>query len=539
LNPYRAECQLSLGGEPPSIFFDLARDMVGKITVPSPDLTITRKEDITYPSPYRFGIILPVDISPDQAGNWTTLPDGNQIWRATVSSPGALALSAYFDRFHLPDGGKLFIYNADKSQVIGAFSSINNSVSGLFATELIAGDEMTLEYVKPAGNDQVLQLHLNEITYAYRGVSFLDKNGNVQGTSGKCEVNVNCPEGTDWQDQKRGVTRIYVKREGHAYWCSGSLLNNTKIDNIPYILTANHCGYNSTEKELEQWVFYFNYESPECSTTYQVKQLSLAGATLKAHSGDQLTSGSDFYLIRMFDNIPDSFHVYYNGWSRSTGSSPSGVGIHHPGGDLKKISTYNKPLESSSWMGNPGSTHWEVVWAQTVSGHGVTEGGSSGSPLFDVHKRIVGLLSGGESACDSGSLNRPDFYGKFYWAWESDGNDSTGRLKDWLDPGSTDLPFLDGHYKDIPDPGITPLEAIYPNPFKDNLTISLKDVNNEVVQITVYDISGRRLVADHYQLNAYGSVQMNLEPLPEGLYFLRIESAVKTFTSKIIKASGE
>ncbi len=383
LQPYETKCQLRIGGEPPSSTFNLPRDFNGMIIVPPPDLTIIRQDDEKYPSPYRFGIVLPVDISPDHSGSWTTLTDGREVWRATVSTPGALALSAYFDRFHIPEGGKLFIYDPDKNKVIGAFTALNNSKSGLFATELIPGGEMTLEYVKPAGSDLFPLLHLNEITYAYRGVGFLDKYGYNPGSSGTCEVNVNCPEGDDWQNQKRGVIRIHLKRDGGIYWCSGSLVINTKVDNIPYILTANHCGYNATDQELQQWVFYFDYESPECATTSYPNPKSVVGATLKAHSGDQLTSGSDFYLIRMNESIPDSFHVFFNGWSRSQDFlSPSGVGIHHPGGDLKKISTYKNALESSTWMGNPGLTHWKVAWAETISGHGVTEGGSSGSPYI-------------------------------------------------------------------------------------------------------------------------------------------------------------
>ena len=501
-----------------------------------PDLTITRQEDVIYPSPYRFGVVLPVDVSPDHSGNWTTLPDGNQIWRVTVSAPGALAVSAYFDRFSIPDGGKLFIYNSDRSQVIGAFTSLNNSKSGLFATELISGEEMTLEYVKPAGNNQFPRLHLNEITYAYRGVGFLNNNGSDRGITGTCEVNVNCPEGIEWQDQKRGVMRIHLKRDGGTYWCSGSLINNTKIDNIPYILTANHCGYNSTEKELQQWVFYFNYESSECDTTIYPAINSLVGATLKAHSGDQLTAGSDFYLVRMNENIPDSFHVFFNGWSRSEDyPSPSGVGIHHPGGGLKKISTYTKTLESTSWMGNPGITHWVVYWAQTVSGHGVTEGGSSGSPLFDNKGRIVGGLSGGESACDSAHLNLPDYYGKFAWAWASDGNDSTRQLKHWLDPGSTNLYILDGHYTDSLIIIIPQLQAIFPNPFKDIITISLKELNNEMVHITVFDLLGRELLADDYNQLDDGTIQISLGFLSKGIYVLRMESRQTTLCRKIIR----
>ena len=282
--------------------------------------------------------------------------------------------------------------------------------------------------------------------------------------------------------------------------------------------------------------FYFNYEAPECVNVNIPNPKTLVGVTLKAHSGDQLTTGSDFYLIRMNENIPDSFHVYFNGWSRTEDyPSPSGVGIHHPGGGLKKISTYTKTLESASWMGNPGLTHWEVFWAQTISGHGVTEGGSSGSPLFDSQGRIVGELSGGESGCDSINLNLPDFYGKFAWAWASDGNDSTSRLKDWLDPGSTNLFVLDGHYTDSVIPIIPPLQAIYPNPFKDVLNISFEKVNNGVVHVTVYDIPGKLLLTENYHMNSNGSIQINLEFLPKGLYLLRVESQETTICRKIIR----
>jgi len=535
LYPYKADCQLTIGGVPPSSFFGLPRDLSIKIEVSPPDLTLTKEEDVINPSPYRFGIVLPVDVSPYRSGNWTTMPDGVQIWRATVSAQGALAMSAYFDRFTIPDGGKLFIYNSDKTQVIGAFSSLNNSKSGLFATELILGDEMTLEYVKPIGSGELLQLHLNEITYAYRGVDFLD-NVYKRGVAGSCEVNVNCPEGVDWQDQKRGVTRIHLKRDGGTFWCTGSLVNNTSNDDTPYILTANHCGYNSTEQELQQWIFYFNYESPECTTIGIQNPKSLIGVTLKAHSGDQLTIGSDFYLVRMNESIPDSFRVFFNGWSRSEDyPSPSGVGIHHPGGGLKKISTYTKTLESSSWMGNPGLTHWEVFWIQTVSGHGVTEGGSSGSPLFDNQGHIVGGLSGGESACDSAHLDKPDYYGKFAWAWSSDGNDSTSQLKDWLDPASTNVYVLGGHYTDSVIPVTPPLQAIYPNPFKDFLTVSMKEVNNGAVHVTLYDLPGQLLLNDNYQMNVDGDFQMNLEFLPKGMYILRIESQEATISRKIIR----
>jgi hypothetical protein len=536
LYPYKADCQLRVAGEPASSTFNIPRDIEGMVRIPQPDLSVILQEDEKFPSPYRFGVVLPVDISPDHSGSWSILTDGTEIWRATVLAPGALALSAYFDKFHIPEGGRLFIYNQDKSMIIGAFTSLNNSESGLFSTELILGNEMTLEYVKPAGSGLFPVIHLNEVTYAYRGVEFLYRDGDSPEMSGKCEVNVNCPEGADWQSQKKGITRIHIKREGSTFWCTGSLVNNTNLDNVPYILTANHCGYNSTEKDLNQWVFYFDFESSECTTAVYPVIKAVVGAKLKAHSGEQQAIGSDFYLVRLNEEIPDTFHVFYNGWSRGEDDpSASGVGIHHPGGDLKKISTYKTTLESVSWMGGSGLNHWSVVWAQTISGHGVTEPGSSGSPLFDSKGRIVGFLSSGESSCDSNSLNLPDYYGKFSWAWASDGTDSTRRLKDWLDPGVTNLFYLDGRYTNSLDTIIPFVQAVFPNPFKEELTVTLKDIKNSLVHINIFDIPGRLMFTDSYQVNENGSFHLDLGFLPAGLYILRLESQETTISRKIVR----
>jgi hypothetical protein len=534
--PFSAICQLSSGGTPPSFLYDQAKASLPPFLVQPPDLDRLNTEDQAYPSPYRFGVVLSADVNPEYSGEWVTLPGGEMIWRAAVEAPGALALSAYFDKFHLPDGGKLFVYNSDRSQVIGAFTRLNHSREGLFSTQLIAGDKMILEYVPPAGNQDPPLLHMNEITYAYRGVDFLEKEGYDTHMSGKCEVNINCPEGDDWQEEKKGVLKIHVKRGGATYWCTGSLVNNTREDNTPYVLTANHCGFDATQEELDQWVFYFDYECAECSFTGYPKPKAMTGATLKAHSGDELTSGSDFYLVRLNENIPDTFSVFYNGWSRSeTTSSPSGVCIHHPGGDLKKISTYTKPLVSATWMGNSDFNHWKVYWAYTQSGHGVTEGGSSGCPLFDNQRRMVGFLSGGESACDTTYINLPDYFGKFSWAWESDGNDSTTMLKYWLDPDSTNLMVLNGRPSDSIPPVIIPIQAIYPNPFTNSLTVSLEDLTLTSAHTIVYDISGRIVFSGDYSINSIGVFEIPLGFLGSGMYFLNVAAGEMWYTRKIVK----
>ena len=226
--------------------------------------------------------------------------------------------------------------------------------------------------------------------------------------------------------EKRSVTRITVKRGGSSLWCTGSLIKNVRNDRKPYILTADHCGNKSSVTDLSQWIFYFNYEGAGCpDPTTEPPLKSITGATLVAHGGNEASTGSDFFLVLLKSAIPDSYNVSFNGWSRETAQpSPSGTTIHHPQGDIKKISTYTTPLQPAHWSGNPALAHWRVTWTGTPSGHGTTEGGSSGSPLFDNYGRLVGTLTGGDSGCDSAALNLPDYYGMFSYSWDKNGTDS-------------------------------------------------------------------------------------------------------------------
>ena len=120
-------------------------------------------------------------------------------------------------------------------------------------------------------------------------------------------------------------------------------------------------------------------------------------------------------------------------------------------GDRKKISTYLGALINSS-IGNVGS-HWKVYWVNTETNHGVTEGGSSGSSIYNQNHHIVGTLSSGASACVNGGAGpgtgpyAPDYYGKMSYHW--DGNNpipEQDKLKYFLDPENTGLETLHGSY---------------------------------------------------------------------------------------------
>ena len=528
--------QISSGGEPASSIYSLSADENNFVNVKSPDMKVIEDEDVRFPSPYRFGVILPVDISPESSGKWEKVPDGGHIWRIGVKAPGAKAMSAFFDKLVLPEGGKLFLYNPSRSQVIGAFTSQNNVPGGYFATELIAGDRFIMEYYQPADVRVSPSIHMYSINYAYRGVGFLNINKEVENTSEGCEVNVKCPEGDAWQNEVRGVIRIMILKDSAGYWCSGSVLNNVRNNRIPYVLTADHCFEGASAKDLQQWVFYFDYQSPTCvNPLVKPTPKTMTGATLKSHGGNGGETGSDFCLVLLNQNIPDTFNVYYNGWSRKDTTSPSGVCIHHPEGDLKKISTYDKPLITANFPGNPNPCHWEVTWIGTADGHGVTEPGSSGSPIFDNSGRIMGALTGGDSDCDSSSLDLPDYYGKFSWSWDKDGYDSTTRLKDWLDPDNSGIMYISGTALGVPAFIKNLSIQLSPNPFTDKIHVRIDGMNGQIAKIEVLNLMGMVLWSGTVAIIGSSSVSLSFPGLSSGLYFLRITSAGSVSVVKMIR----
>lgn len=431
--------QISEGGIPVSFTNSLVSDRINQIDFQKPDLEQLIIEDqvnaeSAYPGPERMAVAVSVNLDLISAGSAETLEDGSKIWRLKITVPGALALGVYYSNFYLPEGTKLFLYNETKTQVIGAFTSSNNPESGLFATEFIQGENVTLEYTEPAGTtDQAIVL-ISEVAYAYRYISFRLDEG-LRDQSLPCMINFACEEGIGWENQSKGIARLSIKIGWAYYWCSGSLINNTSNDRTPYLLTAEHCGEGANSADMNQWIFYFNYQSATCSGNYGPSSNTSTGCSLKAKDPITGFDGSDFELVKLNNTPPTSYGVYYNGWNRTNTPADSGKCLHHPAGDIKKVSTFLTPMISSTWW-NGTPSHWRIAWAETENGLSIMEGGSSGSPIFDQDKLIMGDLSGGytSNACDNPS---PAWFGKVYYSWDQMGSTPATRLKDWLDPTNT------------------------------------------------------------------------------------------------------
>lgn len=391
-----SQAQLSFGGQP---YGDKAekRGMPPALTMhlPAVDVPTLMQEDADRAAqgikgPFRFGVEHATELTLANSGSWHTMPNGDRVWRLALHCPEALSINLQFSNYVIPEGARMFLYN-EAGEVRGAFTAESNPGHAALGTAPLTGDRITVEYMEPPAVAGQGQLTISTVVHGYRLLGKSTERG--FGDSGSCNVNSICPEGDLWRNEIRSVAHMVL---GGGV-CTGTLLNNCANDSIPYFLTANHCteGNNSNAS----WVFIFNWESPVCDPTENTPMdQSITGCEKLLEYPP-----TDAALLELSSIPPMDFHPYYSGWDKSGVAPDTVVCIHHPAGDIKKISSSNGPIIE----GMMGSAD---CWQVTQWHSGTTEPGSSGSAIWNQDHRIIGQLFGGQASC-ANSVN--DFYGRF------------------------------------------------------------------------------------------------------------------------------
>ncbi len=501
------------------------------------------KNDANKSIPWRFGYELDVNLNLDNSGVWDELPNG-RIWRINIVSKGAKTLNFIFNKFKVPEGATVYLYNRDRSDLLGAYTSVFNRPDKMLGTWMVQGENIWIEYFEPTEVKGKGELSLSKVVHGYRSITDVEIKAKALGSSEDCNQDVDCTVGADFDPLKENLKRSVALFILGGGVCSGTLINNTSNDRKPYFLSANHC-YISTRgtEDPATWAFRFNWVSPNpsCATTTPSTDGSFnqttSGATVLANNSD-----SDVLLINIDTGLPDEWNLEWAGWDR-TGDVPEfAVGIHHPNGDIMKVCRENAALGSAietiqglvapvnSWVVND----WDL---------GVTEGGSSGSALFDSNGRIVGQLAGGGAACQGTVDNDlPDFYGKFNVSWCSSTTDSNNSLSSWLDPSNTRKTKLNMLSQELGGQTSTETNNIvcggaetdivlFPNPTQGMVNVS--STAGENLTYLIYDIFGQLVGSG--QITAENP-SIELFDKASGMYFIYFENTTNgaPYTKRIL-----
>ena len=399
-----------------------------EIAVDQTEIEALRTIDQVKDQPYRFAITVPVTLTPDNSGFIFT-GDDEAVWVLPLLSKGALSLNLILGPYDMPDGAYIYLYDYDRQMVRGAYT--NKSGTGRVSMPVlpVPGERMVLECHFPGGSIPVGSIGVMQVAHDFAGFFGLEGIKDIYfGRSQSCEVDLNCSTNPNYLTASRSVVRLLI---AGAELCTGVLVNNTGSEYKAYVLTANHC--IDTITKATNTIFVFNYQSPWCNGPDLTNMHSITGSVLRAENPD-----IDFTLVELNQFPSLVFRPFFSGWDITSSIPSNTFTLHHPEGDVMKISIDdNAPLTSSYPVpGFVSNSFWRVLkWEM-----GATEPGSSGGPLFDQNGRLRGTLTGGGATCADPTN---DYYAKLAKMFTITSIPST-HLRPWLDPVASGATIVSG-----------------------------------------------------------------------------------------------
>jgi hypothetical protein len=353
--------------------------------------------------------------------SWIAVDGGYAAhWSITSAEARALRVGLVLAR-STPALQIRFSGSADTT-VYGPFSEADTNAAGggTYWSPVLLGDTATVELFVP-GDAPPRGLAISVAEVSHLVVSPAAPQAQVVqkavGDAGFCEIDLACRAAGDAALAAAGtaVARMSFSDGTGTFLCTGTLLNSAGGQFVPYFYTAAHCiGTQAAANTLTTW-WFFDASSCGSGTLTSNNQQVTGGATLLFAN-----DASDISFMRLRNPPPAG--VTFAAWDASTLSNGTALtAIHHPAGDLKKVSlgTFGGYVSNPPGLGKPGSyirTNWNSIST------GVTEGGSSGSGIF-THSgggyAFRGGLLGGPSSCFASSGDLNDYYSRFDVAFQN------------------------------------------------------------------------------------------------------------------------
>ena len=400
---------------------------------PQPDLQKILKEDAASPElPERIAVGFDVNI--DLQLEKPSYGDKGKAWSVKLEADKSRFLSLFFDDLYLPKGSELYIYNRKNQVVVGPLDYTNTSESRTFQMGLMKGEELTLTLIETPSAFGKSRVHVKTLFYGYKESS---EDGGGFGQSAVCNTNVNCPVGAPFAQQSDAVAMILLNNNQDLRHCSAALLNNACQNLKPNLLTAFHCVdrqtrdgvlTNAERAAVGNFGFVFQYKSPICSNADGNLNLTFSGSTILSEWNQ-----TDFILLSLNSRPSPNSGIRYAGWDRANTNPTNSAGIHHPAGDVMKIAVDNQASTLYTWNNAPQGFSPNLAngyWEQNFDS-GTTEGGSSGSALFNQNNRVVGQLRGNQLRNNDVCNDRRAHYGRLDFSWTGGGTFAS-RLSDHL-----------------------------------------------------------------------------------------------------------
>lgn len=375
--------------------------------LPAPDLTAVLAEDeaaeknAEAKSPKRIGIKRELETVTPAAGDWQTLPDGSRLWVGRFFSAGSFGTRLHFQDVRLPAGVVLIAYNrAEPQYVEGPFDDAYLAGRDSFWSSTVFGEDVMVEAHVPPGAG-LPAFSITELTHQYTGLGAAGAAKNA----GACEIDFACHL-AEWGETGAAVGGLGSVGQNGVLFCTGCLLNDQNpAPSTDYFLTARHCLTSQTAASSLE--IYWNYQKATCNgvepNPATVPRTRGGADILSYRPYGSGTGMNDHCFVRLRGTVPAG--VTYAGWTVDTPAAGEIITcIHHPDGDYKRISKGRVSTASSA-------NFWNIRW---IANQGVTEPGSSGSPIFNAAHQVIGQEYGGFSACDQPDPNlQSDDYGRF------------------------------------------------------------------------------------------------------------------------------